>query len=149
MNRRFALTALAAAALVHALPAGAAAPQVVVFKSPSCGCCAAWVDHLKANGFVVTVTDVADTSGPRKLASVPAHLGSCHTARVAGYAIEGHVPASDIHRLLKERPDAIGLSVPGMPAGSPGMELPGGDRDPFDVLLVDRLGATRVWSRYA
>jgi hypothetical protein len=149
MNRRHALSLLAGAAVSAALPGHAAGLQVTVFKNPSCGCCTAWVDHLKAAGFSVTVTEVADTAGPRKLAGIPERLGSCHTARVGGYAIEGHVPAADIQRLLKERPDAIGLAVPGMPVGSPGMEVPGGHKDPYEVLLVERKGTTRVWSRHA
>jgi hypothetical protein len=147
MNRRSVLSLLAGAALAPALPAFAAGPQVAVFKNPSCGCCTAWVEHMKANGFSVSVTEVPDTSGPRRLAGIPEHLGSCHTARVGGYALEGHVPAADVVRLLKERPDAVGLAVPGMPVGSPGMEVPGGNRDRYDVLLVDRKGGTRVWSR--
>ena len=147
MNRRSVLSLLAGAALAPALPAFAAGPQVAVFKNPSCGCCTAWVEHMKANGFSVSVTEVPDTSGPRRLAGIPEHLGSCHTARVGGYALEGHVPAADVVRLLKERPDAVGLAVPGMPVGSPGMEVPGGHRDRYEVLLVDRKGGTRVWSR--
>jgi len=141
------LSVLAGAALSPALPAIAAGPQVSVFKNPSCGCCTEWVEHMKANGFSVSVTEVSDTSGPRKLAGVPERFGSCHTARVGGYALEGHVPAADVHRLLKERPDAVGLAVPGMPIGSPGMEVPGGHKDRYEVLLIDRKGGTRVWSR--
>lgn len=148
MKRRFVLSLLAAAALVPILPASAAGPRVTVFKNPSCGCCTAWVDHLKANGLSVTVTEVPDTAGPRKLAGIPERLGSCHTARVGGYAIEGHVPAADILRLLSERPDAIGLAVPGMPAGSPGMEVPGGHVDRYEVLLIDRKGGTRSWASH-
>jgi hypothetical protein len=147
MKRRVALSLLAGAALAPALPAIAAGPQVTVFKNPSCGCCGEWVDHMRANGFSVSVTEVADTSGPRRRAGIPERLGSCHTARVAGYALEGHVPAADVLRLLKERPAAIGLAVPGMPVGSPGMEVPGGHRDRYEVLLVESNGATRVWSR--
>ncbi len=150
MNRRLALSLVAGAALAPALaavPAFAAGPRVSVFRDPSCGCCTQWIEHLRASGFDVGVTDVADTSVPRKLAGIPEALGSCHTARVAGYALEGHVPAADVWRLLKERPDAIGLAVPGMPVGSPGMEVPGGHKEPYDVLLVDRQGRTRVWSR--
>jgi hypothetical protein len=147
MNRRTVLLLLAGASLAHGLPVFAAGPQLTVFKNPSCGCCTEWIEHMKANGFSVNVTEVADTSGPRRLAGIPERLGSCHTARVGGYALEGHVPAADVLRLLKERPDAIGLAVPGMPVGSPGMEVAGGRKDPYDVLLVERKGATRVWSR--
>jgi hypothetical protein len=147
MKRRHVLALLSGAALSVATPAFAAGPQVTVFKNPSCGCCTAWVDHLKAAGFSVTVTEVPDTAGPRKLAGIAEKLGSCHTARVGGYALEGHVPVADIQRLLKERTDAIGLAVPGMPVGSPGMEVPGGHKDRYEVLLVERNGGTRVWSR--
>ncbi len=149
MNRRLALKLLSGVALSPARPALAAGPQVQVFKNPSCGCCTGWVEHMAANGFSVSVTEVPDTAGPRKLASVPERLGSCHTARVGGYAIEGHVPASDVRRLLNERPDAVGLAVPGMPVGSPGMEVPGGRREPYDVFLIEREGGTRLWSRHS
>lgn len=149
MNRRLLLSLLSGVALSPVLTVHAAGPQVKVFKSPSCGCCAAWVDHMMANGFSVSVTEVPDTSGPRRLAGIPDRLGSCHTARVGGYSVEGHVPAGDIQRLLKERPDAVGLAVPGMPAGSPGMEVPGGRKDRYDVLLIDRKGGTHVWSRHS
>lgn len=147
MKRRHVLALLGGAALSLGSAAFAAGPQVTVFKNPSCGCCTAWVDHMKAAGFSVTVTEVPDTAGPRKLAGIPEKLGSCHTARVGGYALEGHVPAADVLRLLKERPTAIGLAVPGMPVGSPGMEVPGGHKDRYEVLLIERNGGTRVWSR--
>jgi hypothetical protein len=149
VKRRHVLALLGSAALPVAYPTFAAGPHVTVFKNPSCGCCTAWVDHMKAAGFAVVVTEVQDTAGPRRLAGIPEKLGSCHTARVGGYSLEGHVPAADVLRLLKERPDAIGLAVPGMPAGSPGMEVPGGRRDRYEVLLVERNGGTRVWSRHA
>lgn len=165
MNRRFALTLIGGAALAatglasatgpasgagrgSAAGLASAAPQVTVFRNPSCGCCTAWVDHLRANGFTVTVDEVPDTALPRRLAGIPDHLASCHTARVDGYSIEGHVPAADIRRLLAQRPDAVGLAVPGMPAGSPGMEMPDGRVDRYEVLLVDRTGGTRTWSRH-
>jgi hypothetical protein len=145
MDRRSMLLGMAAAAAATVLPAGAAArPAVRVFKSPSCGCCGDWVAHLKANGFDVTVEDAGNVAARARL-GIPASLGSCHTAEVGGYAIEGHVPAADIRRLLAERPKARGLAVPGMPNGAPGMEQ-GGRRDPYDVLLVLADGTT---SRYA
>src|SRR5918992_543484 len=100
----------------------AAAPAVSVYKTRTCGCCAKWVDHLKANGFAPTVTDVPSTAEYRKKYGVPEQLLSCHTAVVGGYTVEGHVPAADIHRMLKQKPKAKGLAVPGMPLGSPGME---------------------------
>lgn len=95
---------------------------VEVYKNPQCGCCAAWVAHLRTQGFTVNVHEVADTAAVREQHQIPAALGSCHTATVNGYVIEGHVPAADIRRLLKEKPTVAGLAVPGMPAGSPGME---------------------------
>jgi hypothetical protein len=124
----------------------AAAPVIEVFKSESCGCCAAWVDHLKANGFAPKVSNVANPSDYRERGGIPDELGSCHTAMVQGYAIEGHVPASDIRRLLAEKPKAKGLAVPAMPLGSPGMEGP--RKDPFDVLLVQANGKTKVFKHY-
>lgn len=120
-----------------------------VWKSPACGCCQDWIDHLEQNAFQVTVHDTGN-SAVRASAGIPSALGSCHTAIVGGYAIEGHVPASDIRRLLTEKPDAIGLAVPGMPIGSPGMDgaVYGGRRDPYDVLLMARDGSTRVFKSY-
>ena len=127
-----------------------AAPALVaeVWKSPYCGCCKLWVQHLEANGFTVATHDVPDTTAMRKQLGMPVEYGSCHSARIAGYAIEGHVPADDIKRLLTEKPDAIGLSVPGMPIGSPGMEQ-GSQRDKYDVLLVLRDGRTKVYQSHS
>jgi hypothetical protein len=124
----------------------AAAPQVDVYKTRTCGCCAKWVDHLKANGFAPRVMDVPSTAEYRKQYGVPEQLLSCHTAVVGGYSIEGHVPAADIHRLLKQKPKAKGLAVPGMPAGSPGMET--GRRDAYSVLLFNTDGSTSVFQKY-
>jgi hypothetical protein len=121
---------------------------VSVWKTPTCGCCKAWIQHLEANGFKVAAVDVPDTTPIRKDLKMPASLGSCHTAVVEGYVIEGHVPASEIKRLLKERPRAIGLAVPGMPVGSPGMEM-GTRKDPYKVLLVIEDGTTRVFKTYS
>lgn len=128
----------------------AAAPvRVEVWKSPTCGCCHDWIAHLQANGFAVTTHDDGNT-GARARLGMPMRYGSCHTAVVDGYAIEGHVPAREIHRLLKERPRAVGLAVPGMPVGSPGMDGPayGGRKDPYDVLLVARNGGSTVYQSY-
>lgn len=149
MKRRFALTALAAGAVSLALPALAAAslPPVDVYKSPTCGCCGAWVDHLKAAGFSVRVVEVDDTAQARKRLGLPEKFGSCHTGVVDGYVVEGHVPAAEIKRLLSSRPAAIGLAVPGMPIGSPGMEYPGRS-DPHEVLLIDRKGRESVFAHY-
>jgi hypothetical protein len=122
-------------------------PAVTVHKTPWCGCCGDWVDHLRDNGFDVTVHEHEDLSPIRIRLDVPLALGSCHTAEVGGYAIEGHVPATDIRRLLDERPARVqGLSVPGMPVGSPGMEM-GDRRDPFDVVAFGD-GVTEVFTEY-
>jgi hypothetical protein len=122
---------------------------VEVWKDPSCGCCKDWVSHLQASGFATKVNETGNEAMRAKL-GIPQKLGSCHTAQVGGYAIEGHVPALDIRRLLKDKPQAIGLAVPGMPVGSPGMDGPAyaGRRDPYDVVLVLRSGETRIYSSY-
>ncbi|GAB3478504.1 DUF411 domain-containing protein [Polaromonas eurypsychrophila] len=151
MQRRFLLKTLAsftAAALAPAVIAKTR-PQVEVWKDPNCGCCKEWVDHLQANGFQVKVYDSGNAQARKRL-GIPEQLGSCHTASISGYAIEGHVPAADIHRLLKEKPRAVGLAVPGMPVGSPGMDAPiyGGRKDPYDVLLVLKDGSTRTYQSY-
>jgi Cu/Ag efflux protein CusF len=127
----------------------AQATTVQVWKDPNCGCCQLWVEHLQASGFKVEVRDVGNTAA-RKRMGMPEQLGSCHTASVGGYVIEGHVPAADIHRLLKERPVALGLSVPGMPIGSPGMDGPEykGRKDTYDVLLVQKDGSTKSFQHY-
>lgn len=141
-------TYLTVAVLVSAFSAAgvhAAATTVEVYKSATCKCCAKWVDHMRANGFTVNTHDVGNKEAREKAGISPA-LGSCHTALVDGYAIEGHVPAQDIKRLLRERPRAIGLSAPGMPHGSPGME--GARSDPYDVLLIGKQGDTSVYSRH-
>jgi hypothetical protein len=130
------------------LPRGAgAAPPVVVYKTATCGCCGAWVSHLQAAGFVTQVHDVEDLAAVKARLGVPQGLGSCHTATVGGYVIEGHVPAADVARLLKQRPAGTGLAVPGMPVGSPGMEH--GDRvDPYQVLLWGEGGEPQVFAEY-
>jgi hypothetical protein len=137
--------AAALAALAVIVPAGAtAAPvPVEVWKAPTCGCCKDWISHLESNGFKVKVHDTGNTAARSRL-GIPMRLGSCHTAQVEGYVIEGHVPAREIQRLLSERPSAVGLAVPGMPIGSPGMDGPvyGTRKDPYDVLLVRKDGST-------
>lgn len=146
-HRRSLIRAASALALVSITGIAAGAPPAVeVWKSPSCGCCAEWVKHLEANGFEVDIHDTGNNAVRARL-GIPADLGGCHTASVGGYAIEGHVPAADIKRLLAQRPDAVGLAVPGMPVGSPGMEQ-GGRKDAYDVLLVGRDGSRRVFNRY-
>lgn len=123
-----------------------AATQVTVYKTPTCGCCGKWVEHMKASGFAVTVEEVDNTGPYREKYGVPEALQSCHTAVVEGYAIEGHVPAPDIQRLLKERTKAKGLAVPGMVSGSPGME--GGRTDAYSVLLFQADGRSTVYQSY-
>lgn len=131
------------------LPRGAvAAPPVVVYKTATCGCCGAWVSHLQAAGLVTQVHDVEDLAAVKARLGVPQALGSCHTATVGGYVIEGHVPAADIARLLKQRPVGTGLAVPGMPVGSPGMEQ-GEQVDPYQVLLWGEAGAPTVFAEHA
>lgn len=150
MQRRTLLTGLLGAAGLSSWPVRAqkaALPPVQVFKSPSCDCCRAWVEHLKAAGFPVNVTNVDDTAAARKRLGMPDDFGGCHTASVGGYVLEGHVPAADAKRLLALRPAAIGLSVPGMPVGSPGMEV-GTRRDPYRVFLIDRQGRSSVFASY-
>ena len=124
-------------------------PLVEVWKDPSCGCCGDWVSHLQASGFQVKVNDTGNAE-TRKRLGVPEKMGSCHTGLVAGYALEGHVPAREIHRLLKERPQAIGLAVPGMPVGSPGMDgaVYNGRKDPYDVVLLLSSDKSRVYQSY-
>jgi len=123
--------------------------KVEVWKTPACGCCEDWVKHMRENGFTVTTHDVQDTGPIRRNAGM-ADYGSCHTAMVDGYAVEGHVPASDVRRLLLEKPDAAGLAAPGMPLGSPGMDGPeyGGRKTPHDVVLVDKQGGAKVFQAY-
>jgi hypothetical protein len=146
MQRRTLLHGALAALLLAAGGAQAALPVIEVYKSASCGCCHLWVEHLRANGFTVKARDVANPTDYREKFGVPDELGSCHTGLVAGYALEGHVPAAEIKRLLAERPKAKGLAVPGMPLGSPGMEGP--RQDPYDVLLIQADGRHKVYKHY-
>ena len=138
------LTLFALGAAVN-LPASAA-DAVDVYKSPYCGCCEKWVEHLQQAGFAVRTHDVNDVPAARQRLGMPERLGSCHTAKVAGYVVEGHVPAADIRRLLKEKPKAIGLAVPSMPPGSPGMESP--KPVPYNTLLVQAGGVTTVFAKH-
>jgi hypothetical protein len=150
LSAAFLVAAGAGLAVVRAQQKPAAAPtQVMVYKTSTCGCCGLWVDHLRANGFQVQVEDLA----PAKLrslsneAGVTPELSSCHTAKVGGYTVEGHVPAADIKRLLIERPAVAGITVPGMPTGSPGMEV-GGRKDPYDVIAFTKGGKTSVFASH-
>lgn len=156
-TRRHALHLLAAAAGLAALPALAASPAKIpmeVWKDPNCGCCKDWIVLMEQAGFAVTVHDSGNSAVRAKL-GLPVQYGSCHTALVGGYLVEGHVPAADVHKLLKDKPKALGITVPGMPIGSPGMDGPeyGGRKDPYDVLLVTKqfMGSnvsTRVYTSY-
>jgi hypothetical protein len=123
-------------------------PSVEVFKSATCGCCAKWVDHMRQAGFTVQVTDFSKDELDKIKAQhgVPETAKSCHTARVGGFTVEGHVPPAEIKRLLKEKPKVAGLAVPGMPLGSPGMEVSGVQPQPYQVLTFDREGRTQVYS---
>lgn len=129
-------------------PAAARHPEaeLVVYKSPTCGCCSRWVDYMKANGYTVVAHDTTGMAAVKQALGVPAPLGSCHTATVRGYVIEGHVPAADVKRLLEQRPAVAGVAVPGMPMGSPGME--GSRTDAYEVMTFDKSGGTAVFSRH-
>lgn len=144
-----ALPLLAAALAAPRLVRAATGTPVEVWKDPSCGCCHDWIEHMQANGFSFTVHDTGNNAVRSRL-GLPQKLGSCHTALVGGYLIEGHVPASDVRALLQQKPQALGLAVPGMPVGSPGMDgaVYGNRRDPYEVLLVARGGGTSVFKRY-
>ncbi len=146
-ERRRLLLAAAAALLAatRMASARAAAPAITVYKSPLCGCCGGWVDHMRRSGFDVRVNSVADATPYRERLGVPPALASCHTAEAGGYAIEGHVPAEDVRRLLRERPDAKGIAVPGMVPGSPGMD---GPATAYASLLFDAQGRTRIFQRH-
>lgn len=157
MQRR-AFIAIPALALLAGLPLSSARarssarPVIEVWKTPTCGCCKDWIAHLQRHGFEVRAHDVSNAvkNDIRRRLGLPERLGSCHTALAGGYVVEGHVPAREIERLLRERPRALGLAVPGMPVGSPGMDGPeyGGLRDPYDVLLVQRDGTSSVYQSY-
>lgn len=147
----FALT-MAAGGLAAACSAAGAKPvPMTVHKDPNCGCCTAWSERMKATGdFTPNLVDEADIATLKANQRVPPELASCHTTEVGGYVVEGHVPAADIARLLKEKPPGvIGLAVPGMPAGSPGMETPDGQRDPYEVISFTADGRQSVFARYA
>jgi len=158
MNKRWVVLGIAAPTLAVLLGAGwwksesispetstvVSNPAIEVYKNPQCGCCGEWVSHLRAQGFAVTVHDVSDTIAIREKHRVPVALGSCHTATIEGYVVEGHVSAADIRRLLKEKPAVVGLAVPGMPAGSPGMES--SSPQAYQTLALLITGATDVFA---
>ena len=145
--RRRTFLGLAVAATLVAAKVTAAGPVVEVYKSPTCGCCGKWAEHLRNDGFAVNVHAIPDIDAFRVRTGVPAALASCHTALVGGYVVEGHVPPADIRKLLTERPKALGLAVPGMPAISPGMDAPHGPG--YEVLLFQTDGASRVYHVYS
>jgi hypothetical protein len=137
-------TALAAGGYAHA-----ASRSVTVYKTPYCGCCKGWITHMTRAGFSPKVVEVKDLAPIRARHGVPFRLSSCHTALIGGYVVEGHVPPKDVARLLAERPKALGLTVPGMPIGSPGMEVPGGKTEAYEtLLLLDATGRTKVFARH-
>lgn len=133
-------------ALLIAAGVKATTPEMTVFKNRTCGCCGKWVEHVRSHGFKVRIEEVQTTAGYQRRYGVPEKLQSCHTAIVNGYTIEGHVPAAEIQRLLKEKPKSMGLAVPGMPAGSPGMEGP--RRDGYTVVLFDEGGKVSSYRQY-
>jgi len=152
LNRRYVLSGAASLISLGILPGQTFAQEletIEVFKTATCGCCHDWIAHLQDAGFAVAAQDLeyVALAELKQTAGVPDALVSCHTGRIAGYVIEGHVPAADIRRLLVERPDAIGLSVPGMPIGSPGMG-PEDQREAYDVILIGRDGAANVFASY-
>ena len=152
MNRRQAVLMLCAVpgvAVVRAAEGPAKSKTLVtVHKTETCGCCKLWVEHLQQAGFAVQVHNLDDLAPIKERVGVPASLASCHTAEVDGYFLEGHVPAADVKRLLSERPKAKGLTVPGMPLGSPGMEVASGQVQPYDVLLIASDGKSTVFAHY-
>ena len=151
LSRRKILTASAGLFALSALPARARSTdnQMLVMKDPNCGCCGAWIEIVEAAGFKVTIELSAGTALMRYKSEngIPEAMASCHTARIGGYTLEGHVPVADIRRILEERPEAIGLAVPGMPYGSPGMG-PESEREAYDVLLIRKDGTNDVFAHY-
>ena len=143
---RWALAAL----LTTSVTTAAQQPSAVVdvYKTPTCGCCSKWVAHLRASGFTVKTTDVETTGPIQGRHGVPPEVRSCHTALVGGYVVEGHVPAAEVKRLLKQRPKVAGIAVAGMPTGSPGMEVEGVDAQPYHVVSFDRTGRIDVFATY-
>lgn len=123
-------------------------PPMTIYKSETCLCCAKWVDHVKAAGFRTTVHDRDPIDPVKDELNIPKHVRSCHTAVVGGYLVEGHVPAADIKRMLKEKASVMGLAVPGMPVGTPGMEQPGVPAEPYHVVAFQKTGTTSVFARY-
>ena len=132
--------------LAPAVWAAAPLPTVTVYKNPSCGCCGKWVEHMKASGFPMVTIDTENVAAHKARLGVPVAMGSCHTAEVGGYLVEGHVPAADVQRLLAEKPRAKGLVSPGMPQSAPGMDIAG--KVPYEILLVAKDGTTATYARH-
>lgn len=149
VSRRHVAALLSVGLVAACAPRAVEGKTVVVYKDPNCGCCGGWVAHMKQAGFPVTVVEQPDLTAIRARYGVPDAATSCHTAVVEGYFIEGHVPSEDVWRLLAARPVARGLAVPGMPSGSPGMEVPDGRVEPYAVLLVLQDGSSSVFARHA
>lgn len=141
------VSGLALLVALGAAPAFGAGEEVVVHKDPNCGCCGKWAEHMRANGFKVKEIATTAMGAIKRDAGVPQALGSCHTAKVGGYVVEGHVPAADVKRLLAEKPKVIGIAAPGMPMGSPGMEGPY-QADRYDVVAFDADGKSRVFASH-
>lgn len=156
MRRRDFLRLGATAAAVTLVPgslvgrtaADAELPLMTIYKSETCLCCAKWVDHVKAAGFRTAVHDRDPIDPLKDELNIPKHVRSCHTAQIGGYLIEGHVPAADVKRLLKEKPKVMGLAVPGMPVGTPGMDQPGIPAEPYHVVAFQKAGTTSVYAKY-
>jgi hypothetical protein len=151
LKRVFGTVVLALTVSMNGASAQRQAPQgplVQVYKTPTCGCCANWVKHLQDNGFATRVVDLEDLTAIKTGNQVPRAAQSCHTATVGGYVLEGHVPAADVKRLLKDRPAVLGLAVPGMPIGSPGMEVPGVKAQAYNVMSFDRKGQLTVYASH-
>lgn len=146
ISRRSLLGGIATAVLARSATASQY-PTMVVNKDPNCGCCSGWIEHIRASGFEARVIEAVDLQPVKTRLAVPRSLQACHTAEIGGYVIEGHVPAAAIKRLLAERPTALGLAVPGMPAGSPGMEVAGGRAETYDVMLFSKSGQ-KIYARF-
>lgn len=134
--------------LTLGLSVPAVAADLVVYKSPYCGCCTAWIQHMEQNGFTVAVQNREEMATMKKELGVPEAMASCHTGVIDGYVVEGHVPAADVRRLLVEKPAVKGIAVPGMPTGSPGMEVPGEKADPYQVVTFTKEGKVQVFANH-
>ena len=148
MKRRTFLNGALLAALLPAAAHATKKPVITVYKTPTCGCCGKWIDHMRSSGFDVKSTDIDDVTSIKKQYGVPLDSQSCHTALVEGYVLEGHVPATAVKKMLKEKPKVVGLAVPGMPVGSPGMEVPSGQVEPYNVVAFDKAGKTTVYEKH-